>query len=109
MKRITLILKTSEVMSVRKAVRVAGANRIEVQPSHRECGGDPNTIVSAEDELLQLELMVREKYDIKYALSRHTRQGLQRCDDLRFENRHRAISRLLARPCRLLLLPRGAR
>lgn len=58
MKRITLILKTSEVMSVRKAACIAGANSIVVHPSHRGCSAYPNPLVSAQDELVRLDLMV---------------------------------------------------
>ncbi len=58
MKRITLILKTSEIMCVRKAACIAGANNIVVHPLHREYSGYPNPLVSAQDELVRLNVMV---------------------------------------------------
>ena len=41
MKRITTVLKESQVMAVRKAVCIAGADRIEITPlPYRMCGID---------------------------------------------------------------------
>ncbi|MEJ1958211.1 MAG: hypothetical protein WDM70_01090 [Nitrosomonadales bacterium] len=41
MKRITTVLKESEVMAVRKAVCIAGAERVEITPlPYRMCGID---------------------------------------------------------------------
>ena len=59
MKRITLILKTSEVMSVRKAACIAGADRIVANPiSHWESVWFPSSHVSKDDELVRLDVMV---------------------------------------------------
>lgn len=59
MKRITLILKTSEVVSVRKAACIAGADRIVSQPvSHKESVWFSNPHASAEDGLVRLDVMV---------------------------------------------------
>ena len=59
MKRITIILKTSEVMSVRKAACIAGADRIVAHPiSHKESVWFSNPHVSAKDELVRLDVMV---------------------------------------------------
>lgn len=59
MKRITLILKTSEVIAVRKAACIAGAERIVAHPiSHRESVWFSSPHVSAEDELVRLDVMV---------------------------------------------------
>jgi nitrogen regulatory protein PII len=59
MKRITIILKTSEVMSVRKAACIAGADRIVAHPiSHRESIWFPSPHVSEDDELIRLDVMV---------------------------------------------------
>jgi nitrogen regulatory protein PII len=65
MKRVTLILRTSEVMAVRKAACIAGANRMVVQPiSHRECEWVPFPHVSAEDVLIRLVVtVVDSQYD----------------------------------------------
>jgi len=62
MKRITLILKTSEVMSVRKAACIAGADRIVAHPiSHKESVWFSSPHVSAEDELIRLDVMVVDR------------------------------------------------
>jgi nitrogen regulatory protein PII len=59
MKRITLILKTSEVVPIRKAVCIAGAGRIVACPiSHRESISFPDPHASAEDEFVRLDVMV---------------------------------------------------
>ena len=58
MKQITLILKTSEVMSVRKAACIAGADRVVAHPvSHKESVWFSNPHVSAGDELVRLDVM----------------------------------------------------
>jgi len=62
MKRITIILKTSEVMSVRKAACIAGANHVVVHPtSHRECAWFPSPQASAEGAPVRLGLMVVDR------------------------------------------------
>ena len=59
MKRITLIMKTSEVMTVRKAACIAGANHVVVHTiSHRECVWFQNPHVSAEDAPVRLDVTV---------------------------------------------------
>ncbi len=63
MKRITLILKTSEVLPVRKAASVAGANHIVVHTMpHREYALVPIQHVSAEDDLVKLDVMVVDSH-----------------------------------------------
>ena len=62
MKRITLVLKTSEVMAVRKAACIAGADRIAAHPiSHRESVCFSSRHVSADDEFVRLDVMVVDK------------------------------------------------
>ncbi|MGO8756368.1 MAG: hypothetical protein ACLQHK_14225 [Gallionellaceae bacterium] len=62
MKRITLILKTSEVMSVRKAACIAGASHVIVHPvSHRECAWFPSPQASAEGAPVRLDVMVVDR------------------------------------------------
>jgi len=59
MKRITLNLRTSEVLSVRKAASIAGANHVVVHTdSHQECGRVAAPHISAEDERVRLDVMV---------------------------------------------------
>lgn len=59
MKRITLIMKTSEVMAVRKAACIAGANHVVVHAiSHRECVWFQSPQVSAEDAPVRLDVTV---------------------------------------------------
>jgi len=59
MKRITLILKTSEVMSVRKAACIAGADSIVAHSiSHRESVWFLNPHVSEDDKFVRLDVMV---------------------------------------------------
>lgn len=59
MKRITLILRTSEVMSVRKAASIAGANFIVVHTiSNHENEWVPIPHVSINDELVRLDVIV---------------------------------------------------
>lgn len=62
MKRITLILRTLEVMSVRKAARIAGASHVVVHPvSHRECAWLPRPQASAEGAPVRLDVMVVDR------------------------------------------------
>ena len=62
MKRITLILKTSEVMAVRKAACIAGADRIVAHPvSHRETACFSTRDISDDDEFIRLDVMVIDK------------------------------------------------
>ena len=63
MKRITLILKTAEVLPVRKAACIAGANHIVVHTMpHRECALVPIRQVSAEEDLVKLDVMVVDSH-----------------------------------------------
>ena len=58
MKRITLILRTSEVIAVRKAACIAGADRMAAHPvSYRECAWASIPHIPVEDELVRLEVM----------------------------------------------------
>ena len=62
MKRITLILKTSEVMAVRKAACIAGADRIVAHPiAHRETACFSSRDISAIDEFIRLDVIVIDK------------------------------------------------
>ena len=59
MKRIALILKTSEVISVRKAVAIAGADHIVAHAiSHHESVWFTSSQVSEGDELVGLDVVV---------------------------------------------------
>jgi nitrogen regulatory protein PII len=62
MKRITLILKTSEIMAVRKAACIAGADRIVARAiSKRDRACFSSHEISADDEFLRLDVMVIDK------------------------------------------------
>ena len=62
MKRITLILKTTEVMAVRKAACIAGADRIVAHPiSHQESACFSSRDIPADDEFVRLDVMVIDK------------------------------------------------
>jgi len=62
MKRITLILKVSEVMAVRKAACIAGADRIVAhQVSSRETNYFSSREISVDDEFVRLDVMVIDK------------------------------------------------
>lgn len=62
MKRITLILKISEVMAVRKAACIAGADRIVAhQISIRETTCFSRRDISADDKFVRLDVMVVDK------------------------------------------------
>ncbi|MGA8148344.1 MAG: hypothetical protein WB870_12355 [Gallionellaceae bacterium] len=62
MKRITLILRTLEVMSVRKAAHIAGASHVVVHPvSHRECAWLPRPQASAEGAPVRLDVMAVDR------------------------------------------------
>jgi nitrogen regulatory protein PII len=62
MKRITLILKTSEIMAVRKAACIAGADRITACPvSQRDTAYFSNRNNPADDEFVRLDVMVIDK------------------------------------------------
>jgi len=63
MKRITLVLRTSEVLPVRKAASIAGASHVVVHTMpHRECALVPSMRISEEDDLIRLDVMVIENH-----------------------------------------------
>ena len=78
MKRITLILKTSEVMAVRKAACIAGADHIVAHPvSHRETACFLSRDISADDEFIRLHVMAidRNSDEVVSAIVKTARVG----------------------------------
>ena len=78
MKLITLILKTSEVMAVRKAACIAGADRIVAHPvSHRETACFSTRDISDDDEFIRLDVMVidRNSDEVVSAIVKTARVG----------------------------------
>jgi nitrogen regulatory protein PII len=78
MKQITLILKTSEVMAVRKAACIAGADRIVAHPvSHRETACFSRRDVLHDDEFIRLDVMVidRNSDEVVSAIVKTARVG----------------------------------
>jgi nitrogen regulatory protein PII len=66
MKRVTIILKTSEVVSVHKAVCMAGADSVVYHPNPRkESVWFSNLHAPAEDGLIRLEVMVFDRLSDK--------------------------------------------
>jgi L-lactate utilization protein LutC len=83
MKRITTVLKESEVMAVRKAVCIAGAERVVITPlPYRMCGIDmvdiySDQIAAESDKHVRLDVTAdnRRSGSIVSAISRITHAG----------------------------------
>ena len=82
MKRITLILKTSEVMSAHKTACIAGANQVFANPvSHRKCIWFPSPHVSAEDAPARPDVRVGDSLSdavVSAILTRHSYNSTSR-------------------------------